>query len=326
MDTQLNVLSTRRGFREVRLPKSQQGSNRGFPLLRGKTVILHWGSEKCRRRRRPPCAAAAARRRRKFVPGQLDEENPFVKNSSVLLVQADEGVSVLVVDRIGDIYRILPRRADVIVTTVGARHKCQQGSGFEPPMYVDNCYLRIDRLPAVYSLFFRCLAGGRIRIPNITISRWFESSSRKIPAGSLYIQTQERSDVVEEEIQLQATVHQQMSQDIQSQYLKIQQKQLKNVSAAKQLTIYESWMSTAERNSNGKNAQDGKNQWLRLSRANCLNSREQDLYYSGKQYNLQRMFARIWKEDKLAISSAEQIWNLSSGHISNRAYIFEKLH
>ncbi|KZV50406.1 sphingoid long-chain bases kinase 2, mitochondrial-like [Dorcoceras hygrometricum] len=46
---------------------------------------------------------------------------------AVLLVQADEGVSVLVVDQIGDIYRSLPRRADVIVTTVGARHKCQQG-------------------------------------------------------------------------------------------------------------------------------------------------------------------------------------------------------
>ncbi|KZV49102.1 hypothetical protein F511_27807 [Dorcoceras hygrometricum] len=30
----------------VRLPKSQQASNRDFPLLRGKTVILHWGSEK----------------------------------------------------------------------------------------------------------------------------------------------------------------------------------------------------------------------------------------------------------------------------------------
>ncbi|KZV21971.1 hypothetical protein F511_17601 [Dorcoceras hygrometricum] len=102
--------------------------------------------------------------------------------------------------------------------------------------------------------------------------------------------------------------------------------QLKNESAAKQLTIYESWMSTAERNSNGKNAQDGKNQWLRFSRANCLNSREQDLYYSGKQYNLQRMFARIWKVDKLAISSAEQIRNLSNGHISNRGYIFEKRH
>ncbi|KZV49281.1 hypothetical protein F511_39076 [Dorcoceras hygrometricum] len=31
-------------------------------------------------------------------------------------------------------------------------------------------------------------------------SRWFESSSRKLSAGSLYIQTQGRSDVVEEEI------------------------------------------------------------------------------------------------------------------------------
>ncbi|KZV57134.1 hypothetical protein F511_42745 [Dorcoceras hygrometricum] len=73
----------------------------------------------------PPCAAA--RFRRKIVSGQFDEENPFVLISSVLLVQADDGVSFLVVDRIGDIYRNLPRRADVIVTTVGARYKCQQG-------------------------------------------------------------------------------------------------------------------------------------------------------------------------------------------------------
>ncbi|KZV32664.1 VHS domain-containing protein [Dorcoceras hygrometricum] len=72
--------------------------------------------------------AAAARLRRKIVSGQLDEENPFMLISSVLLVQADEGVSFLVVDRIGDFYRNLPRRADVIVTTVGARHKCQQAS------------------------------------------------------------------------------------------------------------------------------------------------------------------------------------------------------
>ncbi|KZV48783.1 hypothetical protein F511_17079 [Dorcoceras hygrometricum] len=80
--------------------------------------------------RRPPsslqAAAVAARLRRKIVSGQFDEENPFVLISSVLLVQADEGVSFLVVDRIGDIYHNLPRRADVIVTTVGARHKCQQ--------------------------------------------------------------------------------------------------------------------------------------------------------------------------------------------------------
>ncbi|KZV36825.1 cell division control protein 48C [Dorcoceras hygrometricum] len=77
----------------------------------------------------PTCAAAAAARlRQKIVSGQFDEENPFVQISSVLLVQADEGVSFLVVDRIGDIYRNLPRSADVIVTTVGARHKCQQES------------------------------------------------------------------------------------------------------------------------------------------------------------------------------------------------------
>ncbi|KZV34136.1 hypothetical protein F511_19226 [Dorcoceras hygrometricum] len=74
-------------------------------------------------------AAVVARRRRKFVFGQFDEENPFVQNSSVLLVQADEGVSFLVVDRIGDFYGNLQRRADVIVTTVGARHKCQQAGG-----------------------------------------------------------------------------------------------------------------------------------------------------------------------------------------------------
>ncbi|KZV18790.1 hypothetical protein F511_35732 [Dorcoceras hygrometricum] len=77
----------------------------------------------------PSCAAAAAaaaRLRRKIISGQFDEENLFMLISSVLLVQADEGVSFLVVDRIGDIYRNLPRRADVIVTTVGARHKCQQ--------------------------------------------------------------------------------------------------------------------------------------------------------------------------------------------------------
>ncbi|KZV46107.1 hypothetical protein F511_27265 [Dorcoceras hygrometricum] len=76
----------------------------------------------------PPPPYAAARFRRKIVSGQFDEENPFVLISSVLLVQADEGVSFLVVDRIGNIYRNLPRRADVIITTVGARHKCQQES------------------------------------------------------------------------------------------------------------------------------------------------------------------------------------------------------
>ncbi|KZV22383.1 hypothetical protein F511_25326, partial [Dorcoceras hygrometricum] len=122
---------------EVRLPKSQQGSNRGFPLLRGKTTSQHNIPNPKPRSGRPlpplqnpppPPPCAAARLRRKIVSGQLDEENLFVLISSVLLVQADEGVSFLVMDRIGDFYRNLPRRADVIVTTVGAMHKCQQGS------------------------------------------------------------------------------------------------------------------------------------------------------------------------------------------------------
>ncbi|KZV45284.1 hypothetical protein F511_06802 [Dorcoceras hygrometricum] len=58
----------------------------------------------------------------------------------------------------------------------------------------------------------------------------------------------------------------------QSQYLKISAEDefsRSDKSAAKQLTIYESWMSTAELNSNGEkrqdaiNAQDGKNKWLK---------------------------------------------------------------
>ncbi|KZV16909.1 hypothetical protein F511_23908 [Dorcoceras hygrometricum] len=136
MDTQLNVLSTSRGYREVRLPKSQQGSNRDLTLLRGKTVFLHWDSEKCtkppppslnsRRRRRPRAAAAAADLRRKFVSGQFDEENPFVLISSALLVQPDKGVSVLVVDRIGVYLPQSTEKIRVLVIPVGARHKCQQ--------------------------------------------------------------------------------------------------------------------------------------------------------------------------------------------------------
>ncbi|KZV21436.1 hypothetical protein F511_22617 [Dorcoceras hygrometricum] len=100
-------------------------------------------------------------------------------------------------------------------------------------------------------------------------------------AGSLYIQTQERSDVVEEEIQSQATVHQQMlfgdsnsktirkdpdarkadvakncnqAQSIQSTKISAEDEFSRcDKSAAKQLTIYERWMSTAELNSNGEN-------------------------------------------------------------------------
>ncbi|KZT75929.1 hypothetical protein F511_47046 [Dorcoceras hygrometricum] len=59
----------------------------------------------------PPPPPPPPRCRRKFVSGQLDEENPFVLISSGLLVKPDEGVSDLVVDRIGvstAIYREAP--------------------------------------------------------------------------------------------------------------------------------------------------------------------------------------------------------------------------
>ncbi|KZV24496.1 TMV resistance protein N-like [Dorcoceras hygrometricum] len=49
-----------------------------------------------------------------------------LSNSSVLLVQPDEGVSVLVVDRIGDYLPQSIEKSRVLVIPVGARHKCQQ--------------------------------------------------------------------------------------------------------------------------------------------------------------------------------------------------------
>ncbi|KZV13648.1 hypothetical protein F511_45189 [Dorcoceras hygrometricum] len=62
----------------------------------------------------PRAAAAAAVFAGKIVSSQLDEENPFVLISSGLLVQPDEGVSDLVVDRIGVNYRNLSRRAGLL--------------------------------------------------------------------------------------------------------------------------------------------------------------------------------------------------------------------
>ncbi|KZT75978.1 far upstream element-binding protein 2-like [Dorcoceras hygrometricum] len=84
----------------------------------------------------PRAAAAAARLRRKIVSGRFDEEDPFVQNS-VLLVQPDEGVSVLVVERIGDYLPQSTEKSRVLVIPVGARHKCQQGIRFERHMYDD---------------------------------------------------------------------------------------------------------------------------------------------------------------------------------------------
>ncbi|KZV26670.1 pumilio10-like [Dorcoceras hygrometricum] len=63
--------------------------------------------------------AAAADRRRKIVSGQFDEENPFVLISSALIVQPDEGVSDLVVGRIGDNLPQSTEKSRIIVIPLG---------------------------------------------------------------------------------------------------------------------------------------------------------------------------------------------------------------
>ncbi|KZV27103.1 hypothetical protein F511_17379 [Dorcoceras hygrometricum] len=134
----------------MRLPKSQRGSNRDLTLLRGKTVILQFGLEdfnhnlqhnpnpKHQNRRLPLTNTPPPPRVAGIRSGRFDKENPFVQNSSVLLVQPDEGVSVLVVDRIGDYLSQSTEKIRVLVIPVGARHKFQQGIRFERPMYDDN--------------------------------------------------------------------------------------------------------------------------------------------------------------------------------------------
>ncbi|KZV40750.1 hypothetical protein F511_25602 [Dorcoceras hygrometricum] len=72
-------------------------------------------------------AAAAAVFAGKIVSGQFDEENPFVLISSGLLVQPDEGISDLVVDRIGVNYRNLPRRAGFL------KHRLEPGTSASKP-------------------------------------------------------------------------------------------------------------------------------------------------------------------------------------------------
>ncbi|KZV54840.1 hypothetical protein F511_37174 [Dorcoceras hygrometricum] len=83
-------------------------------------MFIRWTRARWAELKKPPppllkshAAAAGARRRRcrRFAgncSGQFFEENPSTPISSVLLVQADEGVSYLVVDLIDVIYRRLP--------------------------------------------------------------------------------------------------------------------------------------------------------------------------------------------------------------------------
>ncbi|KZV25528.1 hypothetical protein F511_23240 [Dorcoceras hygrometricum] len=88
----------------------------------------------------PPPPTRRRRRHRRSSPeivsGQFDEENPFVLISSALLVQPDEGVSDLVVDRIGDNLPQSTEKCRILVIPVGARHRCQQGNPLKNPMNV----------------------------------------------------------------------------------------------------------------------------------------------------------------------------------------------
>ncbi|KZV42790.1 hypothetical protein F511_26565 [Dorcoceras hygrometricum] len=91
-------------------------------------------------------------------------------------------------------------------------------------------------------------------------------TSRKIPAGSICLIPDGEPDASNSSIQSRATMNQLLlyisSRELQYPVARnpgakncrsSKAQQLKNESAAKQLTIYESWMSTAELNSNGEN-------------------------------------------------------------------------
>ncbi|KZV28306.1 hypothetical protein F511_26903 [Dorcoceras hygrometricum] len=113
-------------------------------------------------------AAAAARCHRKFVSGQLDEENPFVLISSALLVQPDEGVLDLVVDRIGVNYRNLPRGAGFLskIKTLKLAARPPPRAAAPPTLPVARTcarWLRAGRLPPSQRAAESCCNGLRRR-------------------------------------------------------------------------------------------------------------------------------------------------------------------
>ncbi|KZV51597.1 hypothetical protein F511_10550 [Dorcoceras hygrometricum] len=135
-------------------------------------------------------AAAAADLRRKFVSGRFDEENPFVQNSSVLLVQPDEGVSFWSWTGLAIIYRNLPRRAGFL------KFRLEPGTSASKVFVLNALCMTIIELlffvlivSRLYSLFFRCLAGGRIRIPN----KWFRDTVSRGPTTIVAPESQFRT-------------------------------------------------------------------------------------------------------------------------------------
>ncbi|KZV50029.1 DNA-directed RNA polymerase V subunit 1 [Dorcoceras hygrometricum] len=89
------------------IPRGSWGDvARRFTMIRWVDLTLITAaslSSPSRRRRRRPCAAAAAAATSpEICSGQFNVENPIVLISSGLLVQSDEGVLSLVVDRIDE--------------------------------------------------------------------------------------------------------------------------------------------------------------------------------------------------------------------------------
>ncbi|KZV50732.1 hypothetical protein F511_09259 [Dorcoceras hygrometricum] len=157
-------------------------SNRGFPLLRGKTTQSSRIPSSLHTPPPPPPRVAEIR------SGRFDEENPFVQNSSVLLVQPDEGVSVLVMDRIGDYLPQSTEKSRVLVIPVGARHKCQQDVGQIPldeeSLSVDDLLKRIPKdmmLPSVIVVEpVKIKFSHGISITGVTDGDWFKENLPKI--------------------------------------------------------------------------------------------------------------------------------------------------
>ncbi|KZV13503.1 small RNA degrading nuclease 5 [Dorcoceras hygrometricum] len=106
--------------------------------------------------------------------------------------------------------------------------------------------------------------------------QWIQSQSKDFQTQFLSTQTQEDKSIVVEEDSGEAIDKPDASNSsIQSCSAKhpgaknrrsSKAQQLKNVSAAKQLTIYKSWMSTAELNSNGES--DKTQSTLKMERIN----------------------------------------------------------
>ncbi|KZV14153.1 Gamma-glutamyl transpeptidase 1 isoform 1 [Dorcoceras hygrometricum] len=117
------------------------------------------------------------------------------------------------------------------------------------------------------------------------------TSSRKIPAGSYIVEKSSRKHLKPTTGQPAASIslppagqpdasNSTSSLDMESSRKKADVVESYNPDARYPVAVFEASVVAQRIQCNQRSR--WKNQWLRLSCANCLNSREQDLYYSGK--------------------------------------------